>query len=92
MIVTFKHKGLKEFFDRGITSKISTNHLNKIRLIIANLNAATEIKNMNLPGLNLHKLQGDKKDFWSLKIDGNWRLIFRFEKGNAYDVDYVDYH
>ena len=47
---------------------------------------------MNLPGLDLHQLVGNKQEYWSVKVNGNWRLIFRFAERNAYDVDYVDYH
>lgn len=47
---------------------------------------------MDFPGAGLHPLKGDKKEFWSVSISGNWRLIFRFENGHAYDVDYIDYH
>ena len=92
MIKTFSHKGLNNFFNNGDTTKIQSDHIKKLRLLMANLNAATKIENMNLPGLGLHKLQGNMKDFWSIKINENWRLIFRFSNGDAYDVDYLDYH
>lgn len=92
MIKSFSHKGLSSFFYSGDTTKIQNAHIKKLRLLIANLNATTEVENMNLPGLGLHKLQGNMKDFWSVKINGNWRLIFRFNDGDAYDVDYLDYH
>jgi len=92
MIKTFSHKGLNNFFNNGDTTRIQSDHIKKLRLLLANLNAATKLENMNLPGLGLHKLQGNMKDFWSIKINGNWRLIFRFSNGDAYDVDYLDYH
>jgi proteic killer suppression protein len=92
MIKTFSHKGLKNFFTNGDGSKIQTDHIKKLRLLLANLNASTQLENMNLPGLALHKLQCNKDGFWSVRINGNWRLIFRFDGGDAYDVDYIDYH
>lgn len=92
MIISFGHKELKKFFDHGDTTKIPKDHIKKLRLLLANLNAATKIENMNLPGLALHKLHGTKEGFWSVKVNGNWRLIFRFDNGDAYDVDYMDYH
>ena len=92
MIKTFRHKGLSNFFINGDTAKIQSDHVKKLRLLLANLNAATNIENMNLPGLNLQKLQGNMKDFWSIKINGNWRLVFRFNNGDADEVDYLDYH
>ena len=71
MIKTFSHKCLNNFFNNGDTTKIQSDHIKKLRLLLANLNAATKVENMNLPGLGLHKLQGNMKDFWSIKINGN---------------------
>ncbi|KAJ6645171.1 Resolvase [Pseudolycoriella hygida] len=65
------HKGLSNFFNYGDTTKIQSDHIKKLRLLLANLNAATKVENMNLPGLGLHKLQGNMKDFWSVKINGS---------------------
>lgn len=67
-------------------------HVVRLRLILSLLHAANEIKDMNFPGSNLHKLSGDRKNFWSINVSGNWRVIFRFVDGDAYDVDYLDYH
>lgn len=92
MIITFKHKGLETFFLDGKKSKIKFSHLRKINLILAKLNTAVQINDMNFPGSRLHQLKGEYRGFWSVAINGNWRLIFRFEKENAYDVDYIDYH
>jgi len=92
MILTFKHKELRIYFERGVTSKITQSHLKRLRWVLAKLHTAEIIKDMDFPGSGLHPLKGDKKNFWSLSINGNWRLIFRFEKGHAYDVDYIDYH
>lgn len=63
-----------------------------MRLILARLDASGGPKDMNLPGLRLHKLSGRLKDFWAVDVSGNWRVIFKFEKQDAIDVDYLDYH
>ena len=92
MIKSFKHKGLKQFFESGNFSRINTEHRKKIRLILTMLNAAKEIKDLNYPGSELHQLKGDFKDFWSVSVSGNWRIIFKFLDNDVYDVDYLDYH
>jgi proteic killer suppression protein len=92
MIESFKHKGLKNYFEKGDSSKIHQAHTRRLQLILTLLQSAKEIKDMNFPGSNLHKLSGDKNNFWSIKVSGNWRIIFRFEDGDAYEVDYLDYH
>ena len=61
-------------------------------MVLEILNAAEDIKDINFPGSNLHRLKGDLRDNWSVRINGNWRVVFRFNKGKVYDVDYIDYH
>ena len=92
MIHSFRHKGLRRFFEKDDSSKIQTVHLKRIRLILSILHAADDIRDMNFPGSNLHRLTCDYKDYWSVNVSGNWRLIFRFKDGDVYDVDYLDYH
>ncbi len=92
MIITFKNKALHILFEKGDASKIKPNHVKRLRLVLAKLHTADNIKDMDFPGSGLHSLKGSKKNFWSISVSGNWRLIFRFEKNNAYDVDYLDYH
>ena len=92
MIKSFRHKGLQKFFFDGTKKGIQAKHAGKLADILDQLNAAGEIQDMNFPGSELHPLKGDLQGFWSVKISGNWRMIFRFEKGEALDVDYVDYH
>lgn len=92
MIKNFRHKGLKLFFETGKDSGISKAHAKKLRLLLANLNACIDLREMNLPGYRLHKLSGKQKDFFSLTISGNWRLIFKFDGENVTEVDYLDYH
>jgi toxin HigB-1 len=94
MIVSFKHKGLERYFLKGDGSKLQQAHLGKIRLILATLHTATKIQDVDVPGWNLHPLKGNLKDHWSVKVNGNWRITFRFieEHIEVLDVDYLDYH
>ncbi|MBL9029319.1 MAG: type II toxin-antitoxin system RelE/ParE family toxin [Caedimonas sp.] len=92
MIVSFKHKGLERFFLKGDTRKIKQDHVRKLRLVLAKLHGAQEIRDMNFPSSSLHLLTGDLKDYWSVSVSGNWRLIFQFKNGDASLVDYIDYH
>lgn len=90
--MTFRNKGLQELFLSGKSTKINHGHVKKLRLILAKLNTVTCVSDMNFPGSGLHKLKGKREEFWPINVSGNWRLIFRFEDENAYDVDYLDYH
>ena len=92
MVESIRHKGLREFFEKGDLSKIQLGHKKRLRLILTHLHAASSIQDMNFPGSNLHRLKGKFAGFWSVSVNGNWRVIFRFENGNVYDVDYLDYH
>lgn len=79
-------------YDTGDKSGVLAIHAEKLRLILALLDAAKAPEQMNAPALRLHKLKGNMKDFWAVTVAGNWRVIFRFNGENACDVDYVDYH
>jgi toxin HigB-1 len=92
MIVSFKHKGLEQFFESGSTRGIQANHAKRIRLILARLSSATAPQDMNLPGLVLHELAGQRKETWAVKVSGNWRITFTFDGVDACDVDLEDYH
>ncbi len=92
MIKSFKHKGLEDFFYTGKKKGIKLEHADRLERILDRLNAADEIRDMNYPGSNLHKLAGDKKDQYAVKVSGNWRVFFGFTDGDAYLVDYDDYH
>ena len=92
MIKNFSHKGLKAFYLTGNKAGIPAKYTDRLRLILARLDAAHEPRDMNLPGLRLHKLSGQLKNFWAVDVSGNWRVIFRFEKQDAADVNYLDYH
>lgn len=92
MIISYRHKGLQLYAEKGDRSKLQQSHVAKIKLILTRLDAANEAEKMNQVGYYFHALKGDLKGFYSVRVSGNWRIIFRFEDGNAYDVDYVDYH
>lgn len=93
MIKSFAHKGLKLFFEKGDSKKLNPSHIERIRRILARLHAAKESKDMNYPGSNLHLLKAPPyRGFYSVNVSGNYRIVFRFEKGEAYDVDYLDTH
>lgn len=92
MIKSFKHKGLEDFFYTGKKKGIVPEHSGRLERILDRLNAANEIKDMNYPGSNLHKLSGDKNGQFAVKVSGNWRVFFEFSDGDAYVVDYADYH
>ena len=92
MIEHFRHKGLKRLFQQGDAKGISPDLLEKLENILFVLNRARRPKDMNLAGFRLHRLKGDLKGFWSVTVRANWRVIFRFEGGDAYDVDLIDYH
>ena len=89
MIVSFRHKGLKLFYEKGDASKLQPQHVNKIRLILTRLDAAKIPEELNVPGYGLHQLKGEMKGFWSVKVDKNYRIIFRMENENTSDIDYI---
>ena len=92
MILGFRHKGMQRLYEKGDRRYISPDYVAKVERILARLDTATESRHMDLPGYRLHSLRGELKGFWSVTISGNWRLIFRFDASNVYDVDLVDYH
>ena len=92
MIKSFKHKGLQRYFQKGNSSGIQANHSKKLRMQLAALNSSKSIDDMDIPGFRLHQLKGDCSGFWAIDVSGNWRLTFRFENGDAFDLNYEDYH
>jgi proteic killer suppression protein len=92
MIKSFNHKGLEKFFITGNQSGIQPVHAKRLRLILALLNDAYQLTDLDAPALRLHQLKGNLEGFWSLTVQANWRVVFRFEDGNVYVVDYLDYH
>jgi proteic killer suppression protein len=92
MIQSFRHKGLRQFYQAGSKAGIQSQHEKRLRLILARLDAAREPKDMSLPGLRLHPMTGRLEGFWAVDVSGNWRIVFRFDGHDVYDVDYLDYH
>ena len=92
MIVDFNYKGLERFFKTSSTAGIQSVHSTKLKRQLTALNEAQSIDEMNFPGWKLHPLKGKLKDHWSITVSANWRLTFIFKDGNAYIVDYQDYH
>lgn len=92
MIASFKHKGLENFYKEGSKKGIQPIHEVKLRLQLAALDTASVIGDLNIPGYNLHQLKGDRKNIWSITVNGNWRLTFEFQDGNVHILNYEDYH
>lgn len=92
MITSFKHKGLKKYFIEGDASKLNPNHIKKLKRILALLNSAKTVKDLNIPGWRLHKLKGELKYLYAVDISGNFRVVFSFNDGDVDLVDYIDYH
>jgi len=92
VIRTFRHRGLKRLFLEDDGSKVRADQLGRIADVLSHLDQAIRPSDLDLPGYRLHPLKGRLKDLWSVTISGNWRIVFRFEDRDAYDVDLVDYH
>ena len=92
MIRAIRHKGLRRLYEDDDPRGVMSEHAQKLRDILARLDAAATAADMDLPGLRLHALKGELKGFCAVTVRANWRVIFRFVDGDALDVDYVDYH
>ncbi len=92
MIKTFTHKGLEKYFFDGIKKGIQPKHAKTLEMILDRLDASGEIRDMAYPGSGLHLLEPKKEKRWAVKVSGNWRITFKFKDGDAYDVNYEDYH
>jgi len=92
MIKIFAHKGLEAFFFEGTKKGIQPAHSQRLGDILDLLDTAEEVGDMNFPGSTLHRLKGNRKGCWAVKVSGNWRITFRFREGDAFAVDYEDYH
>lgn len=92
MVVGIRHKGLKQFYEKGSKRGIQHDHEKKLRRILAALDAATRPADLNLPGYDLHPLKGNRAGTWSISVSGNWRVTFRFDGNDVTAVDYEDYH
>jgi toxin HigB-1 len=92
MIRSFRHKGLKRLYLDDDARSLNADHVEKLRRILARLDIAKVPQELDLPGYRLHPLKGDLKGFWSVTVQANWRVVFRLEEGQVFDVDYIDYH
>jgi proteic killer suppression protein len=92
MVQSIRHKGLKRLYEDDDVRGVISEHAEKLRDILARLDAATVVADMDLPGFRLHPLKGRLKGYWAVTIRANWRVIFRLVEGDALDVDYTDYH
>lgn len=91
MIESIKHKGLKRLWEKNDASKVNPEHVQRLKSRLSLLAAAKVVTDMDRPGLRLHSLQG-YENRWAINVSGNWRLTFDFVDGNAYLIDYEDYH
>jgi proteic killer suppression protein len=92
MIKSFKHKGLQIYFEIGSKAGIQPHHADKLSKQLGVLHHAKKPDDMGVPNWKLHALNGELADHWAVSVNGNWRLIFKFEDGDAVLVDYRDYH
>jgi proteic killer suppression protein len=92
MIRSFKHRGLKRLYERDDRAGIRPDLIDTVERILTILDSATGLQSLNLPRYRLHRLKGDFRGFWSMTVRANWRIIFRFEGNDAFDVELIDYH
>jgi proteic killer suppression protein len=92
MIRSIRHKGLNRLHDEDDPRGVMAEHVVKLRDVLARLDAARTVSDMDVPGFRLHPLKGRERGFWAVTVRANWRVIFRFAGPDAFDVDYVDYH
>ena len=92
MIRSIRHRGLRRLYEDDDPRGVTAEHTEKLRDILARLDAARVVTDMDLPGFRLHPLRGNLRGYWAVTVRANWRVIFRFADGEASEVDYVDYH
>ena len=92
MIESFAHKGLKRFYEDQDERKLPPDMLERIVILLAALDEAKVVEDLDRPSFRLHKLRGDLVGYWAITVRANWRIVFRFEDGNASNVDFLDYH
>ena len=91
MITSFRHKGLRKYFESGSLAGIQPAHASRLKMQLAALDTAHTIEDMDIPGFRLHPLKGSERGRWSIWVNSNWRVTFEFENGNALILDYEDY-
>ena len=92
MIISIKHRGLRDLYQNGNSRYVDPRHVRRLSLILTTLDGCTSSQGMNLSGFRFHALSGPMRGHYAVWVSANWRVTFRFEDGNACDVDYVDYH
>lgn len=92
MIKSFKHKGLERLFTKGIASGVQADYAQRITMLLDAIDAAEQANELDMPGFRLHRLKGDKRNLWSVRVSANWRITFEFEEGDAHILDLEDYH
>ena len=92
LIESFKHRGLKRFVEQDDSRRLPRDMVARIKYLLTQLNAAEQIGDLDLHSFNLHELKGNRKGTWSITVRANWRITFRFKEGDAFDVDFEDYH
>lgn len=92
MIQSFRHKGLRKLFETGSAAGVQASHARRLRLQLSALDTASLIDDLDLPGFGLHPLKGQMRGRWAISVNGSWRITFEFKDGNAYVLDYEDYH
>lgn len=92
MVKSFRHKGLRQFFESGSLAGIQPQHARRLRMQLAALDTGQSIQDIDIPGFRLHPLKGRDRGRWSIWVSGNWRLTFEFRDGDATILDYEDYH
>jgi len=92
LIRSLKHRGLKRLFELGERRGIRPDLVGAVEEVLTVLDAAESPQALDLPGYRLHPLKGHWKGFWAVTVRANWRIVFRFEGNDAFDVELVDYH
>ena len=92
MISSFRHKGLRKYFESGSLAGIQAAHAKRLKMQLAALDTAQTIEDMDIPGFRLHALKGSERGRWSIWVNGNWRVTFEFKNGSVFVLDYEDYH
>lgn len=92
MIKSLKHRGLKRLYEKGDKNGIRADQLETVNRILTLLDSATTPQGLDLPRYRLHPLKGEMNGYWAVTVSANWRIIFKFEDGNAVDVELIDYH
>ena len=88
----FVHRGLRRFHERGEAQALNPDYRSKARRVLTALEGASSVNEVHLPGFRLHPLRGNRRGQWSVRVSGNWRIVFRFQDGEAVDIDLIDYH